>query len=208
MLIILSDVTRPRTFSPEFHAIAAQLRVHRPCFSSQEIEKNPLGLVKSDHSFLRLRRCLLLPFLRPSSSSYRASLAVSSWSCPPANVIPSPVAVHACTNLHRPLFVNVTAFLRRFSLSLRAPSPSPLLFFGWCLGLVCGDFSSRRNPLLSASRLFRTGPDGPKRREIYEWLSQGTFYLACFALKGWRVWEKSWETRAWKSLERQICESC
>lgn len=145
ILIILSSVTRPRTFPTEFQAIAAQLHVHRPGCNAraQEIQRSFTGLVKSGHS----RRCLLLPFVRPSSSNVLPSsgnrLTFTSWSR--TSVIPSFFACTDAQTCTKPLFVNVTRFFSVF-FAVHATAPlSPLLSFddAFMSGVVCGDFSSR-----------------------------------------------------------------
>lgn len=75
ILIILSAVTRPRTFPTEFHPIAAQLHVHRPARA-----RNPEKLLSS--SLKPTTRCVVVccfRFVRPlwpnrwPLSSYRPS---------------------------------------------------------------------------------------------------------------------------------------
>lgn len=93
ILIILSAVTRPRTFPTEFHPIAAQLHVHRPARA-----RNPEKLLSS--SLKPLVASLFVASVLFALSSLTKPLAtiLPSVSLSPIlfSVIPSPLV---CTNL-------------------------------------------------------------------------------------------------------------
>lgn len=174
ILIILSGVTCPRTFPTEFQAIAVQLHVHRPGCNAraQEIQKSFAGLVKSGHS----RRCLLLPFVRPSFSNVLPSsgsrLTFTSWSRP--SVIPSFFVCTDAQTCTKPLFVNVTRFFSVF-FAVHATAPLsigpfyPSMMRSCPASCVAIFHREKHSTSIEHSPVFRLpGFCLPKRDEIYE----------------------------------------
>lgn len=126
ILIILSAVTRPRTFPTEFHPIAAQLHVHRPARA-----RNPEKLLSS--SLKPTTRCVVVccfRFVRPLLSDqtvghYPPTVRLAFTD--PLQCHSFPPRVHESVD---PLFVNVAALLLLLLRPGRDNHPviGPLLF--------------------------------------------------------------------------------